>query len=200
MFFQRPWVGCSGSCSGPAECYCVPTPIRAATDADIPSDAIWAAGVDRSGGMAIGIAADAGPVDQLWHYDGEWYRHTRLNMDLSVIDLNVLACGDLPLLLNHREDPRLGTVVAAWVSDLRFFVAWVWHWNGAARQARRDVHSGILRGLSIKPYPIAPHVVINERPTPGRPGSNTMLAWEPLEVSLCRHGANPRAIVVNPGP
>ena len=186
MIFRQPWL--------------MRSTIQAATDDDIPSGATWAYGVDRTGGMAIGIATDNEYVYKLWMHDGQWYDRSRYTMDPDSVDLTLAGCGAVPLLLEHREDVRLGTVAAAWISDRRLFVSWVWCKNEAARQARRNVHSGILRGLSVGTYVGSAGAVVDEQPTPGRPGKNTVRFWELLEVSLCRHGANPRAIVVNPGP
>ena len=186
MIFRQPWL--------------MRSTIQAATDDDIPSGATWAYGVDRTGGMATGIAADGGYFYKPWTHDGQCYDRSRYSMNLDSVDLTLVGCGAVPLLLEHREDVRLGTVAAAWISGRRLFVSWVWCKNEAGRQARRDVHSGILRCLSMGPHVGSVGAVVDEQPTPGRPGKNTVIFWELLEVSLARRGANPRAIVVNPGP
>ena len=148
--------------------------IQAATDDDIPSGATWAYGVDRTGGMAIGIATDNEYVYKPWMHDGQWYDRSRYTMNLDSVDLTLAGCGAVPLLLESqrgRSAGYRGRGVDLGSAPFRKLGLVQKRGGSAGAAGRPQWHPSGPQHAS--PYVGSAGVVVDEQPTPGRPGKNT---------------------------
>ena len=170
-----------------------------ATVDDIPANAVRAPDIDASSGMSIGVLADNAYFEYPYvHSDDQgfgYYDEVRLTMTPAAADLSRLRAGVVPVLMHHDSYEQVGAVVAAWISVGKLMIAWVYSSSPYAQQKRKDVRSGIIRGLSVGAAPT--EVRVDRRPSQGVKGRLTFPAWRLNEATLTPMPANPRAVVVS---
>jgi len=93
-----------------------------------------------------------------------------------------------PLLFNHDRDKPIGVVEDAYLKNKRGYVKVRFSDNPFPSEVFNDVKSGILRGVSTG---YAVNKTVEESSEDGDSNQYRVVAWQPLEVSICSLAADP---------
>jgi len=93
-----------------------------------------------------------------------------------------------PLLFNHDRDKPIGVVEDAYLKNKRGYVKVRFSDNPFPSEVFNDVKSGILRGVSTG---YAVNKTEEESSEDGDSNQYRVVAWQPLEVSICSLAADP---------
>lgn len=93
-----------------------------------------------------------------------------------------------PLLFNHDRDKPIGVVEDAYLKNKRGYVKVRFSDNPFPSEVFNDVKSGILRGVSTG---YAVNKTEEETSEDGDSNQYRVVAWQPLEVSICSLAADP---------
>tara|TARA_Y100001951_G_scaffold24626_2_gene18990 strand:- start:1986 stop:3938 length:1953 start_codon:yes stop_codon:yes gene_type:complete len=121
------------------------------------------------------------PVDR-GYLGNEVLDHREESVDLS----RLKDAG--PLLFNHDRDKPIGVVEDAYLKNKRGYVKVRFSDNPFPSEVFNDVKSGILRGVSTG---YAVNKTVEETSEDGDSNQYRVVAWQPLEVSICSLAADP---------